>query len=279
MANNKVLHVPTKPIVMRPPDVLGDPHPLSKFLVPPKSTVYTVRDGDSWESVAKSHGLSAKALIDHNFQTTVPAYVNYYLKHITGCNKTYDDVNWAFSDSASPGKVYIPAVRDERDPFVRYAEVIPKIQKRPDRKERLLKVLQILKLVGNQGSRRLWYYDYGVVGRFLDEKTNDHVQSRMTMMTRGEVPYDGESGAGGPWKVYPFQELIETWALKYEVSPTDSELQEELMVIDEKIYRSWMSVQNARDGYRYWGRLAYEFIIHVKELSKSTTHLYSAYRW
>jgi hypothetical protein len=93
MANNKVLHVPTKPIVMRPPDVLGDPHPLSKFLVPPKSIAYTVKDGDSWESVAKSYGLSAKALIDHNFQTTVPAYVNYYLKHITGCNKTYDDIN------------------------------------------------------------------------------------------------------------------------------------------------------------------------------------------
>lgn len=277
MANNKVLHAPTRPIVMRSPDALGDPHPLSKFLVPPKSAPYTVKDGDTWESVAKLHGLSARALIDHNFQTTEPDYVNYYLKHITGCNKTYDDINWAFSASASPGKVYIPAARDERDPFVRYAEVIPRIAKGVDRKARLAKVLQILKVVGNQGSRRLWYYDDAVVARFLGQ-TKPHVQQNMTIMTNGRVPYDGNTGVGAPWKVYPFQELMEKWALRYDLSPTDKDLELELVDMDEMIHRSWRNVQNARDPLQYWGPLAYEFIYHVNELSKSTTHLYSAYR-
>lgn len=277
MANSKVLHYPTKRIVMRPPDVLGSPHPLTKNFVPPKSTAYTVRDGDTWESVAKLHGLSARALIDHNFQTTEPDYVNFYLQHITGCNKTYDDVNWAFSDSATPGKVYIPAVRDERDPYVRYAEVIPQIEKGADRKARLAKVLQILKLVGNQGSRRLWYYDYSIVARFLG-KTKPQMQQNMTIMTHNKLPFDGQTGFGSPWRVYPFQELIEKWALRYDLSPSNQELELELVDMDEKIYRSWMNVQNARDPLKYWGPLAYEFINHVNELSKSKTHLYSAYR-
>lgn len=279
MANNKVLHFPTKPIVMRPPDVLGDPHPLTPWYVPPpKSTTYTVRDGDSWESVAKAHGMSARALIAHNFQTTDPAYVNYYLKHITGCNKTYDDVNWAFSDSATPGKVYIPAVRDERDPYVRYAEVIPKIEKGAARKQRLAKVLHILKLVGNQGSRRLWYYDYSIVARFLDKDSKPQRQRSMTIITNGQVPYDGQTGFGAPWKVYPFQELIEKWALRYDLSPSDKDLEGQLVDMDEMIHRSWMNVQNAQNTFGLWGPLAYEFINHVNELSKSKTHLYSAYR-
>lgn len=278
MSNNKPLHFPTKPIVMRRPDALGPPHPLSKDYVPPKSAAaYTVKDGDSWESVARMHGLSARALIAHNFKTTEQDYVNFYLQRITGCNKTYDDINWAFSGSATPGKVYIPASRDERDPYVRYAEVIPKIEKGADRKERLAKVLQILKLVGNQGSRRLWYYDDSIVARFLG-KTKPQVQQSMTIMTHGKLPYDGYTGFGAPWKVYPFQELIEKWAQRYDLSPTDKDLELELVDMDELIYRSWMNVQNARDPLQYWGPLAYEFINHVNELSKSTTHLYSAYR-
>jgi len=71
MANNKPLHVPTKPIVMRKPDALGAPHPLGKDYVPPKSTAYTVKDGDSWESVAQMHGLSARTLIAHNFKRRI----------------------------------------------------------------------------------------------------------------------------------------------------------------------------------------------------------------
>ncbi len=277
MANNKGLRVPTKPIVMRPPNALGSPHPLAKDFVPPKSAAYKVRDGDTWESVAKFHGLSARALIDHNFQTTEPAYVNFYLQRITGCNKTYDDVNWAFSDSATPGKVYIPAARDERDPYVRYAEIIPRIAKGADRKDRLAKVLQILKLVGNPGYRRLWFYDHGAVGQFLGP-IKPQTQRNMTIMTHGRVPYDGQTGYGSAWRVYPFQELIEKWALRYDVSPTNEELEQELLDMDEMIHRSWKNVQTARDLLQNWGPQAYEFIHHVNELSKSKTHLYSAYR-
>jgi hypothetical protein len=270
------LRFPTKPIKMKPPHSLGQPHPLKKDYVPAGSAPYPVKDGDTWESVARMHGLNAKALIAHNFKTTVPDHVNWYLQHITGCNKTYDDVNWAFSTSASPGKVYIPASRDERDPYVRYAEIIPRIGD-PDRKERLAKVLNVLNLVGNKGSRHLWFYDYYVVAGFLDKNAKDQVQRRMTTYTNGKVPYEGLADFGLNWKVYPFQELIEKWALRYDLSPTDSDLEQELVYLDESIYRSWMNVRTARNTLGRWGPLTMEFINHVTELSKSKTHLYSAY--
>jgi len=75
-----------------------------------------------------------------------------------------------------------------------------------------------------------------------------------------------------------FQELIEKWATRYDLSPTDSELEKELLGMDSQIYRSWMNVQTARNGAGRWGHLAYEFINHVNGLSKSMTHLYSVYR-
>jgi len=280
MSSNKPLHFPTKPIVMRKPDALGAPHPLSKDYVPPKSAAYTVKDGDTWESVAMMHGLTARALIAHNFKTTEQDFVNFYLQRITGCNKTYDDINWAFSGSATPGKVYIPASRDERDPYVRYGEIIPRIDGGPDKKERLAKILHLLNVVGAQGYRRLWYYDSYVVARFLDKATKHLVQQRMTHFTNGNLPFDGLADYGMNWKVYPFQELIERWATRYDLSPTDSQLAQELVDMDSQIYRSWMNVQNARDAEGLWGHLAYEFIDHVNnELSNSKIHLYSAYRW
>jgi hypothetical protein len=203
MPNNKPLHFPTRPIVMRNPGALGAPHPLSKDYVPPKSAAYSVKDGDNWESVATMHGLSARALIAHNFKTTEQDYVNFYLQRITGCNKTYDDINWAFSGSATPGKVYIPASRDERDPYVRYGEIIPRIDRGLDKKERLAKILHLLNVVGVQGYRRLWYYDAAVVARFLDKGTKHLLQQRMTLFTKGNLPFDGLADSSN-WKVYPF---------------------------------------------------------------------------
>jgi LysM domain-containing protein len=276
MPNNKSLHFPIRPIVMRNPDALGDPHPLSRAYVPERSIAsYTVKDGDSWETVARMYGLSARTLIAHNFMTTEQDYVNFYLKHITGCNQTYDDINWAFSGSATPGKVYIPPPRDERDPYIRYGEIIPRI-KNPSAKDRLEKVLNVLKVVGVQGYRRLWYYEPGVVEHFLGWNTKPQVQKSMTIFTNGEVPFDGIADSRD-WRVYPFQEIFEMWALRYDLSPTDAELEGQLVAYDSQILKSWMNVQTARNGGS-WGPLASDFIYHVTNvLKKSPHHLYSAY--
>jgi hypothetical protein len=55
--------------------------------------------------------MTEQDLIYANFQTLVPAEVNWYLRHYIGCNRpTHDGNNWMFSSSASPGIIQIPPI-------------------------------------------------------------------------------------------------------------------------------------------------------------------------
>ena len=82
---------------------------VAKNYVPPNSTRYKVKDGDSWVSLARKHGLDPWALIESNFKTRSPNEVNWYLREYVGCNvPTSDGKNWRFSTSASPGMISIP---------------------------------------------------------------------------------------------------------------------------------------------------------------------------
>ncbi len=91
------------PIEKRPAKPLPTNH------VPTGGTAYRVKDGDSWGTVAQKHGIDTWDLIAFNFQTRVPAEVNWYLRENVGCNKpTRDGKNWMFSSSASPGLIYLP---------------------------------------------------------------------------------------------------------------------------------------------------------------------------
>lgn len=85
---------------------------------------YRVKDHDTWESIARQFDVkSAQYLIFVNFYVYVSAKnpgsdpqhpystneVNWYLREYVGCNVTKDGgKNWAFSNSANPGIIYIP---------------------------------------------------------------------------------------------------------------------------------------------------------------------------
>ncbi len=70
---------------------------------------YKVKDGENWESVAKTLNVSIDALIRHNCGTREPEIVNWYLKNRVGCQrKTRDGWNYLFHWTASPGLVYKP---------------------------------------------------------------------------------------------------------------------------------------------------------------------------
>lgn len=72
---------------------------------------HRVRTGENWGTLAKYYGYASAAdLIQYNFGTTVPQEVNWYLREHVGCNvATPDKKNWRFTDSASPGVIYIHA--------------------------------------------------------------------------------------------------------------------------------------------------------------------------
>jgi hypothetical protein len=77
---------------------------------PRPGTKYRVRNGDTWESVAKKNKVTVRELIANNCGTNVtPEEINWYLHVRVGCDETRDNRNWSFSDSANPGHIYIPA--------------------------------------------------------------------------------------------------------------------------------------------------------------------------
>jgi hypothetical protein len=84
--------------------------PLPINYVPRDGWPYKVKDGDSWETLARANGIAPKALVYFNFNTNNPDEVNWYLRRNTGCKvPTKDGLNWTFSLSAQPGIIYIPA--------------------------------------------------------------------------------------------------------------------------------------------------------------------------
>ena len=85
-------------------------HPVPRHVASsPGSKPYKVRDGDSWDTVARDNGITSRALIQANFRTGDPAEVNWYLRHYVGCTRqTPDHHNWMFSSGDSPGIILIP---------------------------------------------------------------------------------------------------------------------------------------------------------------------------
>jgi len=94
---------------------------------PPMSVPYRVKGSndnrdpkrDTWISVARQHYLDVNKLIWFNFQTENTDEVNWYLRRNVGCNvPTPDGRNWMFSDSASPGIIYLPIDKVDMQPMV-----------------------------------------------------------------------------------------------------------------------------------------------------------------
>ena len=80
-----------------------------KTYVPPGGRRYKVKDGETWESIARTHGVDPGDLVLFNFGTKNPREVNWYLHHYVGCTlPTHDGHNWRFSSHASPGIIHIP---------------------------------------------------------------------------------------------------------------------------------------------------------------------------
>ncbi len=75
-----------------------------------RTPAYKVTDQDSLETVARKYSIPVGTLIQHNFATSDPAEINWYLRENVGCVKaTTDGKNWCFSSSANPGLIYIPS--------------------------------------------------------------------------------------------------------------------------------------------------------------------------
>ncbi|MGQ0484572.1 MAG: N-acetylmuramoyl-L-alanine amidase [Hyphomicrobiales bacterium] len=84
-------------------------NPVPRGRIVPNGVKHTVKDGESWETLAERYGLSADEIILANFGTLNHAEVNWYLRHYVGCVKTTrDGKNWMFSSAAKHPVILIP---------------------------------------------------------------------------------------------------------------------------------------------------------------------------
>jgi hypothetical protein len=89
--------------------------PVARDYRPAGGRQYKVTDNDSWVSLAREKGMGAWELIRYNYPN-LPANekqaaleVNWYLQEYVGCVKTTaDQKNYCFSNSATPGNIYLP---------------------------------------------------------------------------------------------------------------------------------------------------------------------------
>jgi len=105
--------MPTKPSLLVAGCEMAPAAPNLNY-VPPNSEPCKVKGSDDWWKLAArpqvvAAGLNAMDLCFYNFQTRKAPEINWYLRNKVGCTKTTGDrKNYAFSDDASPGLVYLP---------------------------------------------------------------------------------------------------------------------------------------------------------------------------
>jgi len=84
--------------------------PVRRGYIPSDFKPYIVKNGDTWQSIAKSHRMDVWELMHENFKTSDVSEINWYLKNYVGCVDTTADMdNWVFSNKAKPGRIYVPS--------------------------------------------------------------------------------------------------------------------------------------------------------------------------
>jgi len=102
---------------------------VQRDFIPSNFRPHRVVEGDSWEKLARQHGMEVWELIYENFKTRNTEETNWYLKNYVGCvEKTSDGNNWIFSGNAKPGIVYVPVQRTDVPADKNTNDSIPKLK-------------------------------------------------------------------------------------------------------------------------------------------------------
>jgi hypothetical protein len=260
---------------------------------------HRVNDGEDWASVAAKYNVDVKDLIYFNFHTNVPEEVNWYLRRNVGCNVSKDGGrNWAFSSSADPGLIYIPARVINMEPIdatpdkpvmQRIQEIADKLPGAPGKRIRGILAIESLadpyQKTPSPGKDRLWYYNVGAVSYYIDLNTSDTDRREMTKDTNGQLPFDGDMGPGfeqvrHDWRIYPFGEIVALDATNHQ---SDSQLKTFLEGMEAEVHGSLLQIVNLQHrteefGGGAWGPLVKAFLEHMHDLAETPTHLYYIYQ-
>ena len=279
--------------------------PLPTDFVPDGSVAtHRVADGEDWSSVAAQYDVKVDDLIYFNFHTNIPEEVNWYLRRNTGCDVSNDGgLNWAFSDSADPGLIYIPpsnVIDMEPEDVTAAKPVMQRIQEIANdlpgaggnriRKmlalESLADAYQATPAMPGVQKDRLWYYNPAAVSYYLSLNTTEDERRDMTKDTGGQPPFDGDIGPGfeqayHEWRVYPFGDIV---ARDADSAQSDAYLKTWLEGTEDEIYKSWQEMANVESHFSLGGGSALgpsveAFLTHVHDLAETPTHLYHVYQY
>ena len=254
---------------------------------------HRVRDGEDWYSLAKFYGLGAKQLIRHNFLTIVPEEVNWYLRHYVGCNKkSPTGNNWAFSNSASRGIIFIPplSLTFEAETICgvtpnadeEFYEFLTQVASQIHGKQGI-RIQNIIKLAKNE-TTELWYYSPFAIKRFMKITSNENDRKFMTTATNGEIPFWGNIPGQNDmkWQYFPILELKRTYA---NCGTWNSEVvKRDLIVMDAQAFESINEgalyvTRTTLGGGDNLSPLEKKFAIHFGQLVLDTNHIYSNYNY
>jgi hypothetical protein len=225
-----------------------------------------------------------KDLIYHNFKTSRPNEINWYLRNIVGCNVSTDGRNWAFSSGLTPGYVVVPATTVDMEPeeITAFESVIKRLK--PLVKDitglvgqRIRCLLSLAERVGPDLDDNLWYYSSQPALIYTNWHTTNEQRRWMTMSTQGKLPFDGDAGAAfGNWRTYPFRQL----KIECVDGCSDDDLKHKMELIEEDFRKSFYYAARAdnastQGGGSSYGPLVEEFVENVYALSNSSIHLYS----
>jgi hypothetical protein len=100
--------------------------PLHPWIQPPDTFRYKVQNGDTWHTLGarNNHQFGAEQLIWINFglngtEARYTDQVNWYLREYVGCCESLDGGrNWAFTEKADPGYIFLPQLTYNFHPMV-----------------------------------------------------------------------------------------------------------------------------------------------------------------
>ena len=92
---------------------------------PPPGIKHHYQTGERWESIAAQWGVNVRSLIYHNFKTTSPNEVNWYLHRFLGLNHSTDGINYAFKSGEGIGYIIVPGREVTFEPLPIQADFDP----------------------------------------------------------------------------------------------------------------------------------------------------------
>lgn len=299
-----------KPIEKHPRDIGLEPVPRTWGLMQ-GGIPYRPKDKprqEDWYTVARKFGVDVDNLIHFNFLTNNTDVVNWYLRNHVGCKKVSPSGNnFMFSNDAVPGYIYIPPEDDKEYTFEAEEMCLwtPKAEEtfvkrlhtlaqglKGNNGARIKRLVQVIQNVGHPGWKDLWYYNDMVIEAYVDWKSDPAQRRKSVQTTNGAFPFDGQAvwhtqtptEAGGAehsmgmWRIHAVKKMFDDFCNHADAVA----MKKRLLAIDAEMYKGWyaMSLADARTGLgggNATPQEIWQFINHVRLLSKDKTHLYWAF--